>query len=172
MCSTGGKTATATDYAHLFVMYALKERGQIPEPHPFSVPQWHCCYSQRIFVLWGLRPITKKVCFFLPLALLCMCHHVLGKCFDVILAFCRLVLLRAPLDVEARIQQSACAMLSLNERIHSNEITLIKAVGENYRSVFGMLLGNRLYVTKYLHIHLHTVHCSKNIWILDKRKQI
>lgn len=94
-----------------------KGRGQIPESHPFSVPQWHCCYYQRIFVLWSLRPITKKVCFFLPLALLlllCMCHHVLGKYFDVILAFCRLIPLRAPLDVEARIQQSAHAMLSLN----------------------------------------------------------
>lgn len=94
-----------------------------------SVSQWHCCDSQRMFVLQGLRSMKEKVCFFLLLAALpslCTCHHVLGKHFDVVLAFWRLIPLRASLDVEARIEQSAHAVLSLNERINPSEITLIK----------------------------------------------
>lgn len=129
LCSTGGNTATAADYAHFFFsMYTWKGRGQILNCI-LSVSQWHCCDSQRMFVLQGLRPMKEKVCFFLLLAALpslCMCHHVLGKYFDVVLAFWRLIPLRASLDVEARIEQSAHAVLSLNERINPSEITLIK----------------------------------------------
>lgn len=126
--------------------HAPKGRAQIPEPHRFSVPQWRGCDSQRTFVLQGSRAKKEKVRVFLLWAAvpwLCTCHHVLGKYFDVILAFWRLIPPRAPLDVEARILQSAHAELNLKERINPNEITLIKTMGENYRSAFGMHSGNR-----------------------------
>lgn len=136
----------------------LKGRALIPEPRRFSVPLWYGCDPQRTFVLQGSKAVKEKVCIFLRQAAvprLCTCHHVLGKCFDVILAFWRLILLRAPLDVEASILQSAHAGLGPKERIDPNKITLIKTRGENYRSVVWIQgIGN---ATKYLHIHLHSV---------------
>lgn len=127
--------------------------------------QWHGSDFQRPFALWGSKAVKEKVCALLLWAAvprLCTCHHVLGKYFDVILAFWR----SAPPELLFIWKPKFCRVLMQSWAWKKGLIQMKLLSWKQWGKISGLCLvciqriGN---VTKYLCCHLHSVQYPKNI---------
>ena len=150
------------DYAHLFtVLIHWREEHSVPVP---------CLGGMAVTLKESLffrvpEPKKEKVCVFLLWATvpwLCRCHHVLGKYFDVILAFWRLIRFELLLMWKPEFCSVPMQSWARNEGLFQIKSFILQQWGK----IIGLCLvhlqgiGN---VTKYLHIHLHSVQYGNNI---------